>query len=374
MKRKGKEIRIRSSVDGNCEWDEIEITNFVDIITNTEKMKSSMTSMLMFISQNNPYKRLIDVWVFYQFYTSDDTLKQLSYKQLITEWDYFRQNPTLMDSLSHSTRDIKRYEEKKNEEKKKLSQIEMTQNIELQQSNQFVDVSSQLQIQQNYQMQNTQIQTSNSNTINANMSVNSTNDHESKMNEELHPLNQMNVLNNDMELETPLNQNITQNIQQDISQDLPTDMNQIQQSFSQQLNDNLNQNINQNVQLNHLNEMEQIDNEIEMKDNTNQQKLMSQITIPIMTQMAIDPIVQPIQNYPIEENETIEYFQNLYNHVIEKSLQPDDQVDVLVLLCMIDKLLKSNLLPENDRLYFSKLMLKYNTIYFRNMNQHSFHN
>ena len=50
MKRKLRETRIRSSVDGNCEWDEIEIQNFIESLQNEDKMKSSITLLLKLTS------------------------------------------------------------------------------------------------------------------------------------------------------------------------------------------------------------------------------------------------------------------------------------------------------------------------------------
>ena len=92
---------------GNREWNQKEIDVFTRII-NTQQDMSLQKKFCMIVTQN-PHKRMVDVWVFFQFYRNHCP-SLLDAHEIQSSWETFRKNEKNMSKLSHQLKDFKNYE------------------------------------------------------------------------------------------------------------------------------------------------------------------------------------------------------------------------------------------------------------------------
>ena len=92
---------------GNREWTQKEIDVFTRII-NVQQDMSLQKRFCMIITQN-PHKRMVDLWVFFQFYRKYCP-SLLDSHEIQSSWETFRKNEKNMSKLSHQLKDFKNYE------------------------------------------------------------------------------------------------------------------------------------------------------------------------------------------------------------------------------------------------------------------------
>ena len=103
---------------GNIEWNKTEIKTFIDVIK--AGSNSSLQKKFCDIMSRIAHKRMIDVWIFYQFYLKTCS-SEIDWVEISSAWNTFRENPKNMIKLSQKLSDIKIYEQqfiKRSEESK----------------------------------------------------------------------------------------------------------------------------------------------------------------------------------------------------------------------------------------------------------------
>ena len=87
------------SPNGNCRWSVSEITEFIDILREPENSKEYVMNILLVAMKTIYNKRLIDLWIFYQFLLCKNFLLEKTSEMICEEWDSFRKNKRTFDLL-----------------------------------------------------------------------------------------------------------------------------------------------------------------------------------------------------------------------------------------------------------------------------------
>ena len=104
-------MAVQYKMSENLEWNGEEIKTFLNVVNTNDG--SSLQKKFCTIMARIAHKRMLDVWIFYQFYQKFCKLGS-PMNEIGTTWNGFRSNPSNMKKLSHKLNDIKNIDMKSN--------------------------------------------------------------------------------------------------------------------------------------------------------------------------------------------------------------------------------------------------------------------
>ena len=90
---------------GNCRWSPQEVTSFINILTTPENAREYVMDLMLDVMKEDYNKRLIDIWIFYQFLLSKSYLLHEPSDFICVQWDNFRKDQRSFRLLQERIKD-----------------------------------------------------------------------------------------------------------------------------------------------------------------------------------------------------------------------------------------------------------------------------